>query len=389
MDQAEATMTRRILVVDDELESVKLIGLMLQRRGYEIIAARSGAQALAKAQAENLDLVILDIMMPDMDGYEVCRQLRANPATASLPIIMFTAKTMVDDKVAGFQAGADDYLTKPIHPDELASRVEAVLLRSARRQTDYQPPTQAKVIGFLGSKGGVGTTTLAVNVAVALAQGPARGQQVVLADMRSGIATSSAQLGLRRHGGMARLLDQPIEYIEARMVEAQLEEHGTGVRVISGQIEPPGIATPVSPAHADVIVQHLGAMADYLLLDLGVGLDETNRHILPGCHHIVVIIEPHRVALTLARALLDAMASSLSLARHRISMVLVNKAPSAATLTRDAIERLLQHDIVEVITQVPELAFQAAEQGSPMIMVQPTSLAAHQFQAIAEHLANV
>jgi len=70
-------------------------------------------------------------------------------------------------------------------------------------------------------------------------------------------------------------------------------------------------------------------------------------------------------------------------------MVLVNKAPSAATLTRDAIERLLQHDIVEVITQVPELAFQAAEQGSPMIMVQPTSLAAHQFQAIAEHLANV
>ena len=125
-------MAKRILVVDDEVESVKLIGLMLQRRGYEIIAARSGAQALEKAQADKPDLIILDVMMPDMDGYEVCRRLRADPATASMPIIMFTAKTMVDDKVAGFQAGADDYLTKPVHPEELASRIEAVLLRTSQ-----------------------------------------------------------------------------------------------------------------------------------------------------------------------------------------------------------------------------------------------------------------
>ena len=142
-------MAKRILVVDDEIESVKLIGLMLQRRGYEIVAARSGAQALEKAQAEKPDLIILDVMMPDMDGYEVCRRLRANPGTATLPIIMFTAKTMIDDKVAGFQAGADDYLTKPVHPEELASRIEAVLLRTSRRQVDERPPIRAKILGFL------------------------------------------------------------------------------------------------------------------------------------------------------------------------------------------------------------------------------------------------
>jgi CheY-like chemotaxis protein len=88
-------MAQKILVVDDDLDSVKLVGMMLQRRGYDIIAAQSGSQALAKAQAENPDLVILDIMMPDVDGYEVCRRLRANPATADLPIIMFTAKILV------------------------------------------------------------------------------------------------------------------------------------------------------------------------------------------------------------------------------------------------------------------------------------------------------
>ncbi len=382
-------MAERILVVDDELESVKLIGLMLQRRGYEIIAARSGAQALEKAQTENPDLVILDIMMPDMDGYEVCRRLRADSATANLPIIMFTAKTMVDDKVAGFQAGADDYLTKPVHPDELTSRVEAVLLRSARSRVEEQPPIRAKILGFLGSKGGVGTTTLAVNVAVALAQGPAKGQQVILADMQSGMAASSIQLGLRRHGGIARLLDEPVERIDARIVEAQLEEHRTGVRILSGQLKPPGVATLVQPDHAEVILQHLGAMADYLLLDLGVSLDETNRRILSSCDHVVVATEPHRVALTLTQALLNEMTMSLNLARHRIGVVLINKAASASTFTRDAIEGLLQHDLAGVITPAPELAFQAAEQGKPMVITQPNSLVAQQFRNVAEYLANV
>ncbi len=382
-------MTKRILIVDDEIESVKLIGLMLQRRGYEIVAARSGAQALEKVRTEHPDLVILDVMMPDIDGYEVCRRLRADPDTARLPIIMFTAKTMVDDKVAGFQAGADDYLTKPVHPEELASRIEAVLLRSAQRQAEERPVRRAKVIGFLGSKGGAGTTTLAVNVAVALAQGPAKGQRVILADMQSGMAASSIQLGLRRHGGMMRLLEKPVEHIEEMMVEAQLEEHRSGVQVLSGQVEPPGVATPVPPHHAEVILQHLGSMADYLLLDLGVGLGETNRLILPRCDRVVVTTEPHRVALTLAQALLSEMTLSLNLPRHRINVVLINKAPSASTFTRDTIEGLLQHDLAGVVTPAPELAFQATEQGAPMVLAQPNSLVAQQLRDITEHLVNI
>src|SRR3990172_4688022 len=123
-------MSERILIVDDDNDSLKLIGLMLQRHGYEVIAANAGNQGIAKATSESPDLIILDVMMPDMNGYEVCRRLRANPATQSIPIIMFTAKTLIDDKVAGFEAGADDYLTKPTHPAELASRVKTILQRS-------------------------------------------------------------------------------------------------------------------------------------------------------------------------------------------------------------------------------------------------------------------
>jgi len=380
-------MAKRILIVDDDLDSVKLTGLMLERLGYEITAAQSGAQALAKARAEAPDLVILDIMMPAMDGYEVCRRLRADPATAHLPVIMFTAKSQVDDKVAGFQAGADDYLTKPVHSEELASRVEAVLLRSAREKVEER---RGKIFGFLGSKGGAGTTTLAVNAAVVLARGPAKGKRIVLADMGPGMSSMSFPLGLGQYGGIARLLDLPAGQIEPRVVEAQLVEHTTGVLVLGGQAEPVGVAKPVSWAHAEVVIRHLGAMSDYLFLDLGVGLGEVTRRILQNyCDHVVVAVEPNRVALTLAQVLLGEMTESLSIARYKISTILVNKAPSAASYTRETIEGLLQHDLVGVVTPAPEQAFQSAEQGVPMVMLQSASSVAQQFHTIVEHLAKV
>lgn len=127
-------MPEKILVVDNDIDSLKLIGLMLQRQGYEIMVAQGGQQALQKAAEVHPDLIVLDVMLSDIDGYEVCRRLRAHPATKETPILIFTARGMVDDKVAGFEAGADDYLTKPTHPAELASRVRAVLDRVKMRR---------------------------------------------------------------------------------------------------------------------------------------------------------------------------------------------------------------------------------------------------------------
>ena len=125
-------MPEKILVVDDDVDTLRLVGLMLQRQGYQIVAASNGQQALAMAMAEKPELILLDVMMPDMDGYEVTRRLRANASTASTPIIMFTAKSQVDDKVMGFEAGVDDYLTKPTQPRELFAHVKAVLARGRK-----------------------------------------------------------------------------------------------------------------------------------------------------------------------------------------------------------------------------------------------------------------
>src|SRR5439155_14779230 len=126
---------RKILVVDDEPVLVETIAYNLQQAGYQVTTAADGASALEAARREKPDLVILDIMLPEMDGLEVCRQLRREHGTATTPIIMLTAKGEEIDKVVGLEVGADDYVTKPFGRRELLARVRALL-----RRADFPAP---------------------------------------------------------------------------------------------------------------------------------------------------------------------------------------------------------------------------------------------------------
>jgi two-component system, OmpR family, phosphate regulon response regulator PhoB len=122
-------MATRVLVVDDEKDIVELVRYAAERQGFECLTAREGGTALRLAREQHPDVLILDLMLPGLDGLEVCRQLRRDPATARLPIIMLTAKAEEVDRVVGLELGADDYVVKPFSPRELMARVRAVLRR--------------------------------------------------------------------------------------------------------------------------------------------------------------------------------------------------------------------------------------------------------------------
>ena len=126
-------MKPRILVVDDEPEAVELIEFNLKQSGYTVSTAAEGAEALKKARSQPPDLIVLDVMLPEMDGFEICKTLRLDPSTTKVPIIMLTAKAAEIDRVLGLELGADDYLTKPFSPRELLLRIKKIL---ARGQTE-------------------------------------------------------------------------------------------------------------------------------------------------------------------------------------------------------------------------------------------------------------
>lgn len=129
MTATQEAAGKRILVVDDDRNLRKIIATNLEIAGYDVITAASGTDALLEMNSTQMDLVLLDVMMPSIDGYETARRIRKHPTNGTVPIIMLTAKGEVEDKIAGFDAGADDYLTKPFGPAELLARVRAKIRR--------------------------------------------------------------------------------------------------------------------------------------------------------------------------------------------------------------------------------------------------------------------
>ena len=124
----------RILVVDDEIYIVHILDFSLGMEGYEVVTALDGEQALEKAKADRPDLIVLDIMMPKLDGYETCKLLKADEATKHIPVILLSAKGRNVDQKIGFEVGADDYITKPFSPRKLVERINAILGQSSQQQ---------------------------------------------------------------------------------------------------------------------------------------------------------------------------------------------------------------------------------------------------------------
>ncbi len=371
-------MPEKILVVDDDVDSLKLVGMMLQRHGYEVVAAHTGTQALNKAESERPNLIILDVMMPDMSGYDVCKRLRANPITKPIPIIMFTAKTLIDDKVAGFEAGADDYLTKPTHPNELASRVKSVLARSASRQGPL-PPDKGIAIGILGVKGGVGTTTLALNLAAILQQA---GEKPILADFRLGNGGLGLMLGLGRSQGMARVLSRPSQEITPTLIESELIAHHSGLRALVCSVRAKEAMLNYSFDSVLATIKTLRQMAKPAIFDLGGGFNTAIQRLQMEMDRLLFVVEPNIVALTQGREILN----EIGVATERIHIVVVNRSQSSLQTSWTDIEQILGQDILAILSAAPELAFQAMEAGIPMVQVQPNAIISNQITKLAEEV---
>lgn len=380
-------MPEKILIVDDDVDTLRLVGLMLQRQGYLIAAASNGEQGLAKAFEEKPDIILLDVMMPDMDGYEVARRLRKNPATETTPILMFTAKTQLDDKVTGFESGADDYLTKPTHPTELQAHIKALLSRMGVKKTEELDTVShehhGRVIGVIAARGGLGVSTLASNLAGALYT--RSHADVILAEMTPGQGTLGMDLGASNQKGLNELLAGTSAEITREKVNSLLVPHSSGLKLLLASENPRDVYLTNQINQYEALVTRLSSLARFVVLDFGSGLPPFVQKVMPLCSDRIVVIEgaPNTIAHT--KLLIDEIAN-LGIDRMKIDVVLNNRIRSESQMAWTEVQQNLGHSIASTITPAPEMMISAARLHMPAVFSQPTNVTSQQILKIADQI---
>ncbi len=369
---------KKILVVEDDPSAARLVGYTLELQGYEVVNASNGVEGLRKAEEEQPDLLILDVMLPGLDGFEVCHRLRAGTETAHLPILMLSAKAQEIDKDTGLKLGADQYLVKPADPEDILAKVESLL---ARKTTI----TPARAIAFLGTKGGAGTSTVAVNVAVAIAQ---ENKRVVMMDLAPYSGSVSAFLGLKPEHTIAELWDSWPGTLDEHRVEEILIGHATGVRALCS---PTGVDEyeKLTPDGAVVLVEVLRSMGDFILVDVSARPSDVDKAVLSKCDFIVVVTGSGRDGLSTAGTTV-ALLEKLGVGREQIGIAVVDRDGLLSQLEVSKIDPIVESTMgVPLLGIVPhdvKASLEFESQGVPVTLAEPRRPMAASLRQVADWL---
>jgi DNA-binding response OmpR family regulator len=382
--KTETTPRGRVLVVDDEPDIVRLLTFALQADGYQVSSAKNGSEGLERARQDKPDIVILDVMMPGMDGFEVCNELRSKPDTASLPIIMLSALGQVSDRVRGLRAGADDYVPKPVNLDELSARVASLLSRSQRPPAAGAETSarSVKVYGFIGAKGGVGTTTIALNVAALLAQ---QKKSVILAELRGAYGTLAAQLKWTPAENFSQLVDLLPSQIDERAVNARLFSTGFGVKIMFGPQRVDEFREPTIESVKATIRQFTN-LAEYVVLDIQPGASPVTEAAVRACDLVTVILEPDITGVQAARVALDLL-RSWGMSGSLVSATVSNRSGMTSGVNLREIKSQLGCEIIGVVPFASEACTAALSQGVPLAVWRADNIAAMTLKEMTSRLA--
>lgn len=353
---------KKILVMDDDPNAVQLLKLALETKGYQVITASDSRQGLRQIWAEQPDLLILDVMMPGLDGFEVCRQLRQAPQTEELPIIMLSARREVADRVKALKLGADDYISKPTDMAEVIARVETLLALE-----DIPSLGQGQITVCIGAKGGVGATTLAVNLAtaLALAHGPGGGEgSTALVDGYFQFGGVQTALNIRSSHTLADLLPYA-SHLESEVVSRVLAAHHSGLRVLLAPSRLEEVEA-IQPAHLKPILIKLREMFAHVVVDAWPFLSSLTLSILDEADAILLILTPEVASLHRARLWLD-IAEERGYAPSRFYLVL-NQDSGQAGFGQQEIARMLGYPIFYSLPFRPRSASHALNRGVPLVL---------------------
>ncbi len=360
-------MVGRILAVDDDPLNLKLVTIALAKEDYEIFTAGDGREALKMAEELHPDVILLDVMMPEMDGFEVCNRLRKQAATARTPIMMLTALNSVEEKIKGFDAGADDYLPKPFAPNELQARVRVLFRRAAPVQVEKEKK-EGKIIAIFSLRGGVGVSSIAANLAAGLTQ--LWNQPSILVDLALNAGQSALMFNIPFRRSWENLASIPAAEIDNNVVDDVLLNHSSGTSILAASPRPEQNEL-INGEKVTKVLSLLSQAYSYIVLDLPHDFQDTTLAGLDLAQNIMVILTPDLASVRSTVCALDVF-ESLEYDPAKIRLVL-NWTFQRHGLPRKDIETAIKRPIDFVIPFAPDPFVIAINLGKPTVISDPKS----------------
>ncbi len=375
----------RILLIDDEPIFYKMIDHALKPSGYILEYAKTGMDGLKAVSIFNPDVIIVDVRLPDVDGFEVVKRLRRSPRYSGIPILFLTSQNELNTKLKAFEIGADDYLVKPFQPEELAARIgllvrKSEVFKSARPADTTQE--QATIIAIHSLRGGVGCSSMAVNLAVAYQSLWGRPTLLMDTDMHSG------QISLMLNASPVHTFDD-LTNIEASEIDDDLirtitTRHSSGVDFIAAPPMPvadDAFSDDLWPA----LLKRLSLLYDFIIIDTSHNFSNICIYMLNAADHIFMMMAPDMVSIRAAINTLQ-LYNKLGYPQEKISVILNQTLPTGA-IKQPQIEKVLKMLVRYNIAHSPAEFIRAINFGKPIQTASPDAAVVTLFEDIAYEMS--
>lgn len=362
-----------ILVIDDDKDILRLLEFALKRAGHTVGTAFDGQQGLSHAEIREPDLIVCDVMMPKMTGYEFCRQARANPKLKNTPIIVFSARFQPIDKQTALEAGATDYLSKSTAPDVLVKRITDLLPQN-------KPATAEGMIGLFSLRGGVGVTSLSVNLSIALAK--TYNVTTAIVDLAPLSGHAALMMGLRPTNSVSKLLSTVGDDLSSKAVENFFIQHQSGVQLLAS---PPAFAEQLFPDRPSLLnlLNNLKSGFSLTVLDVPHLLEPHFSPILQLLDKVLLVLSTDMPSVQSAAVALQGLVK-LGLPDSKI-MLVVNQVGQAHAVPLEIIQKAVKRPVSTIIPFDPSMT-RAVNSGRPLLLSNPQSPAAKAIGQLAVSL---
>jgi pilus assembly protein CpaE len=360
----------RVLLIDDEQFYFKLIRKTLKEAEYELEYAKTGPEGLSKIPAFEPDMMIVDLKLPEMDGFEILERLRRDPKYSHIPVIVITAQDVLSEKLKAFELGADDYLVKPFQPEELVARMGILARRGRAIQMVQQMGTTTKstasVITVHSLRGGVGCSSIVVNMGLALYK--IWGKQTLLID---GVLTAG-QVALMLDGKPGatweNLVGIELENLDDAVIGELMVSHKSGIRYIASPRYPIASDTFTTDA-LHLLMEKLKAHNEFIVVDTSHDFSDMTIQMLSMSSSILLVMAPEMASLRTALSALE-IYDRLGIPMDRVKIVLNNNSSSPA-IKKEQLEKVLKRPIDFVLPFEAGEVNRALNFGQPFILNNP------------------